>query len=152
MIEIRPAAVSDAGALAELRWEFRTSPGRDPAVEDHDAFVERCASWMRRELDGPTWRAWIAVDDGRIVGQVWAAIVPKIPNPVAERERHAYVSNFYVRPAARGGLGTRLLQHVLDWARANRIDYLVLWPSARSVSLYERSGFTRNGRVMELKV
>ena len=94
MIEVRPATPADASDLAELRWEFRTS--RAPAAEDREAFIRRCAEWMRRELtSGDSWRAWVAVSDRRIVGHVWLDTVEKVPNPVAERERHAYVSNLY---------------------------------------------------------
>ncbi|MBI3493077.1 MAG: GNAT family N-acetyltransferase [Acidobacteria bacterium] len=150
MITIRPASPEDAAALAELRWEFRA--GRDPAVETHDAFVERCTAWMRRELSIATaWRAWVAVRGPAIVGQVWLQTFQKLPNPSAERERHAYLSNLYVQPAERGGAGTPLLEAAIAWARANEMDYVILWPSARSVTLYERAGFTHRGRVMELK-
>src|SRR6185436_14386609 len=101
MIDIRPATPDDAPALAELRWEFRA--GRDPAVETRDAFVERCTGWMRRELAaGDPWRAWVALAGGRIVGQVWLDTLYKVPNPIAERERHAYLSNLYVTPDERG--------------------------------------------------
>jgi len=120
MIEVRTATPADAADLAELRWEFRT--GRAPAAEDHDAFIGRCAEWMQRELAAQSWRAWVAVDGGRIVGHVWLHTIQKIPNPIAERERHAYISNVYVIPAARGGLGTRLLQTALAWARENGVD------------------------------
>ena len=149
MTEIRRATLDDVAALAELRWEFRA--GRQPPVEAHEAFVARCNAWMRRELDRSAWRAWVAVSDGRIVGQVWVDLIGKVPNPVGERERHAYLSNLYVQPAARGGVGTLLLDAVLSWARANQIDRVVLWPSQRSVTLYLRHQFTRDGDVMELK-
>lgn len=149
MIEIREASPDDAAALAELRWEFRVS--RAPANEAHDAFVARCEAWMRRELASATrWRAWIAVVDDAIVGQTWVQTIGKIPNPVEERERHAYVSSVFVRPAFRGGVGSRLLEAAVAWAKANDIDRMILWPSARSVTLYERHGFTHHGDVMEL--
>src|SRR5262249_11934863 len=126
-VEIRSAAASDAQALAELRWEFRIA--RAPATEDHDAFVARCAAWMRDELSsGARWRAWLAVAEGAIVGQVWLQTIEKMPNPVRERERHAYVSNVFVRPASRGGVGTRLLDAAVAWARANEMDRVILWP------------------------
>jgi GNAT superfamily N-acetyltransferase len=151
MIEIRAATSADAAALAELRWEFRA--GREKATEAHDAFVKRCAAWMRGELaTGHAWRAWVAVRGGAIVGQVWANTIQKVPNPVAERERHAYLSNLYVRPSERGGIGTELVGTVLSWARANGIDRVVLWPSQRSVTLYLRYGFTHAGEVMELTI
>jgi GNAT superfamily N-acetyltransferase len=149
--EIRAAAVADARALAELRWEFRTT-GYD-ANEAHDTFVRRCTAWMLRELqDASSWKVWAAVDDEEIVGQVWLHVIEKIPNPIAELERLAYVSNLYVRPSARGGIGTRLLEGVLDWCRANEIDRVVLWPTKRSMTLYMRHGFARDGDVMELKI
>jgi len=149
MIEVRPALPDDAAALAELRWEFRIA--RAPANEAHDVFVARCGAWMRRELASAAhWRAWVAVAGGAIVGQAWVQTIGKMPNPVEERERHAYVSNVFVQPAFRGGAGRQLLEAALAWARANDIDRVILWPSARSVTLYERHGFTHNGDVMEL--
>jgi GNAT superfamily N-acetyltransferase len=106
---------------------------------------------MRRELESTTaWRAWVAVAGGEIVGQIWVQTINKIPNPVAERERHGYVSNVYVRPEHRGGAGSRLLETAIAWARKAQIDRVILWPSARSATLYERHGFTRQGDVMEL--
>jgi GNAT superfamily N-acetyltransferase len=148
---IRAATPDDAAALAELRWEFRIA--RAPATESHDHFVARCAEWMHRELaSGVRWRAWLAVVDGSIVGQVWLQTIEKMPNPVAERERHAYISNVFVRPEHRGGTGAQLLESTIAWARAEQIDRVILWPSARSVTLYERHGFTHHGDVMELAI
>jgi len=99
---------------------------------------------MRRELtEANAWRAWVAVADGVIVGHVWLLTIHKIPNPVDESERHAYLSNLYVKESKRGGTGTRLLEAALEWARANGIDRIVLWPSSRSVTLYLRHGFTQ---------
>jgi GNAT superfamily N-acetyltransferase len=150
MIDIRSATSADAGVLAELRWEFRA--GRQPPAEKHDVFVKRCAAWMRRELTSGNWRAWVAVVDGAVVGHVWMHTVQKIPNPVAEPETLAYLSNLFVRESLRGGLGTKLLDAALDWARSNQVDRIVLWPTPRSVTLYLRHGFSRGGEVMELKV
>jgi GNAT superfamily N-acetyltransferase len=150
MTTIRPATRDDAWALAELRWEFRAGRGA-PAVEDHDAFVARCAGWMRRELIAQApWRAWVAERDGQRVGQVWLDTLHKVPNPIGERERHAYLSNLYVTPAARGGIGTQLIEAALAWSRDNGVDRVVLWPTADSMSLYLRHGFRREGDVMEL--
>ena len=149
MSEIRVAVPGDADRLAQLRWDFRVA--RAPVQEDHDAFLRRCADWMRRELASQAvWRAWVAVAGEEIVGQLWLQTINKMPNPVAERERHAYVSNVYVEPDHRGGAGSRLLDTALAWARAEQMDRVILWPSARSVTLYERLGFTHHGDVMEL--
>ena len=148
MTDIRPAAPVDARALAELRWEFRA--GKTPPTETHDAFVDRCEAWMSVELARGVWRAWVAEEDGRVVGQIWLQVMSKLPNPAEEREHHAYISNVYVTPSARGGVGTRLLRTAIDWARSNNIDRVVLWPTVRSRTMYERHGFVANGGVLEL--
>ena len=147
--EIRAAVPGDAERLAQLRWEFRVA--RAPVQEDREAFLRRCTDWMRRELASQAvWRAWVATAADEIVGNLWVQTINKMPNPVAERERHAYVSNVYVQPEHRGGAGSRLLEAALAWVRAEKMDRVILWPSARSVSLYERHGFTHHGDVMEL--
>lgn len=151
MIDVREATPADAPALAELRWEFRS--GRAPNVETREAFVERCTAWMRRELSqATTWRAWVAERAGVIIGQVWLQTFQKLPNPTEEAEQQAYLSNLYVTPSARGGAGTKLLATAIAWARDRKVEYVVLWPSARSVTLYERHGFTQRGRIMELRI
>ena len=71
---------------------------------------------------------------------------------VAELETLAYLSNLYVKESARGGAGTRLLGAALTWARANRVERILLWPTRRSGTLYLRHGFSHGGEVMELRV
>ena len=103
-----------------------------------------------RRVDGARARRRRLACVGR--DQIWVDLIHKVPNPVGEADRHAYLSNLYVQPSARGGVGTLLLQTALAWARANGIDRVVLWPSARSVTLYRRHQFRRDADVMELNV
>jgi len=150
MTDIRPATPADADGMAALRWEFRAGRGVPP-TETREGFIARCTAWMVRELGSAgSWRAWVAVHDGRLAGQIWMHTIDKVPNPIDERERHGYISNLYVTPDLRGGVGSRLLTTTLDWAAANGIDRVVLWPSPQSKTLYLRHGFTRDGDVFEL--
>jgi ribosomal protein S18 acetylase RimI-like enzyme len=149
MIEIRAAFAADAEALAELRWEFRAS--RAAQTESRDEFMRRCADWMRAELSSGRWKAWVALEDARVVGQAWMYFMPKIPNPTAELERHAYISNVYVTPGSRGGVGSRLLAAALEAAKSERVDSIVLWPTNQSRSLYMRHGFVSNDSVLTFK-
>ena len=151
MTDIHPATPRDAPAMAQLRWEFRAGRGVPP-TETREDFVARCTTWMSRELGpGGSWLAWVAVHEGRLVGQIWMHTIDKVPNPIAEPERHGYISNLYVSPDLRGGVGSRLLKTTIDWAVANGIDRIVLWPSPLSKTLYVRNGFTPDGDVFELK-
>ena len=99
------------------------------------------------------WRCWIAEENGSFIGAVWLQLVEKIPNPRAEAEHHAYVTNFYVNESARGrGIGTRLLRTAIEWCRTRDVHAIILWPTDRSRSLYERHGFAVRDDLMELIV
>jgi ribosomal protein S18 acetylase RimI-like enzyme len=147
---IRLARAADARVLAALRYEFRG--GHAPPTESATLFVRRCTVWMRRALaKRGRWRCWVAVGPaGAIVGHVWVEIIEKVPNPGAEAERHAYVTNLFVQPAFRGGIGQRLLSAALGWCQAQGIGSVILWPTDDSRSLYARNGFVVSGDLLDL--
>ena len=148
---IRRAGPDDAPVLARLRFAFRAELG--DAIEPEDAFVARCAPWMAERLAGGPWRCWVAEEDGGIVGHAWVQLLEKVPNPVDEREHHAYVTNCYVRPDRRGGgIGGRLLSAALGWCEASGVDAVILWPSERSRPLYLRHGFAVRNDLLELRL
>ncbi|HET7229060.1 MAG TPA: GNAT family N-acetyltransferase [Longimicrobium sp.] len=146
-LTIRRATPDDADALARLRWEFRAGIGN--AREAEDAFVARCARWMRARLGYGVWRAWVVESGGELVGTAWLELIEKMPNPVTEFEVHGYVTNVYLREHLRGhGAGSRLLSTVLDECAAAGVHAAVLWPTERSRPLYARFGFEDRGEVM----
>lgn len=148
---IREATPADAKALARMRYAFRVQ--LDTPTEPQADFEERCARWMAERLFGTRWRCWIAEHAGRPAGHLWLQVIEKIPNPVAEREAHAYVTNVYVEPALRGqGTGGRLLDAAIAWCQASEIDAVILWPTPESRSLYERHGFAVSDDLLQLRL
>jgi GNAT superfamily N-acetyltransferase len=150
-VQIRAGGAADAAALAGLRLAFRSELA--PASEPAGAFIERCARWMAERLDeGQRWHCWLAESDS-ILGAIWVQLLEKIPNPAGESERHAYVTNFYVVPAARGlGLGSQMLGQVLAWCRHHGVDAVLLWPSPKSRPLYSRHGFRVDDDLLTLRL
>lgn len=147
---MRRATAADAGALARLRYEFRAALGS--AAESEAAFVGRAVLWMRaRLIAGGPWHCWVVeADGGDIAGHLWLQLIEKVPNPAPEFEQHAYITNVYVGPAARGaGAGQSLLDAALAFCREARVDSVVLWPTARSRTLYARYGFAVRDDIME---
>lgn len=144
---IRAATADDAPLLAQMRYEFRAA--ERGASEAREGFVARCAAWMRERLQRESWRCFVAVARGEIVGHVWLNLIDKVPNPGGdEPERHVYVTNLYVRPAARSGTGGALMEAALAWCREQKVDTVFLWPSERSRTLYARYGFGTTDAIM----
>ncbi len=151
-INARLATASDAPALARLRYDFRSSVG--VAGEEESEFVGRCRRWMETRLsEGGAWRCWVAERDEELIGNLWAQLIEKIPNPTTEPEHHAYLTNFYVAEGARGkGVGSALLSQALRWCETRGVHAAILWPTERSRSLYLRHGFAAREDLLELLI
>ena len=108
---------------------------------------------MEDHLKSDAWHCWVAEEAEQLIGAVWLQLVEKIPNPRSEAEHHAYLTNFYVDERARGrGIGSQLLSAVIAWCRTRDVHAIILWPTERSRSLYERNGFAVRDDLMELIV
>src|SRR6266571_5613114 len=110
---LRLATSADARTLAKLRYELRSTTGI--ATEREISFLDRCSAWMEEHLRKDSrWKCWIAESRGELIGCLWLQLVEKIPNPRAEAEHHAYLTNFYVQESVRGrGVGSQLLNEAI---------------------------------------
>lgn len=147
-IVIREATPADCDRLAALRYQFRSE--LEGSVENRNTFIQRCSAWMFHRLSAD-WKAWVAVRGGEIVGHVWLHLVEKLPNCNGEPELHAYITNLYVWPECRGGVGSRLLAQALNWLQHKSVDAVILWPTPRSRTLYLRHGFRQPHDILELR-
>jgi GNAT superfamily N-acetyltransferase len=149
---VRRAGPDDAIILASLRYEFRSAIGE--TIESPEEFVARCEGWMRDRLSNDDfWLAWVAEtpdEDGSLaIGAVWLQLIEKIPNPVVEKERHAYVTNLFVLESSRGkGAGSMLLDAAIAECVTRDVDTIILWPTPQSRTLYERHGFATTNAIM----
>ena len=150
--EVRLASAADALTLARLRYEFRSS--MRSVVERDEVFIERCAAWMQEHLRPESrWKCWIAEWEQTAVGNVWAQVVEKIPNPVGESEYYVYLTNLYVREELRRhGIGARLLAAALAWSSSVQVQAVILWPTERSKPFYVRHGFSEAHELMQLAI
>jgi GNAT superfamily N-acetyltransferase len=139
---IRRATSADAPALAQLRWDF--SPDEIAASgASFEPFRDDFSRFLEGAFAGGAWTVWVAEDaGGEIVANMYIQRVGKVPRPGRFGHAWGYVTNVYVAPAHRNhGLGARLLAAVVSWARAERLEHLALWPSAKAVTFYHRAGF-----------
>lgn len=109
---------------------------------ERPAYEQECARFIADAIGGHHWQIWVAEVDGAVVAQVFVALVEKVPRPVREHCRIAYLTNVYTLPAFRGrGLGHRLVRHAQEAARAADAELMLVWPSEDSADFYGRLGF-----------
>ncbi len=117
--EVRPARTDEVAEVAETyEWLF-APPGSRP--EDWDP--ERAAATLGRVIASETSTAFVAEDEGRLVG---LCTVYRDIDSVRFGQR-AWVEDLAVHPDWRSkGVGKRLLDTAKDWARDHGASHLEL--------------------------
>ena len=148
-MKIRECGVVDAAELARLRVEFLRELGQDLP----DDFVATLASWFGSALGTPRLRAWVAEDDGRIVGTTAINPFERIPNGRNPVGVGWYVINVYVLPQARGaGVAGALMGIVHAAAATDGVPVLELHASDHGRPIYERLGYVVPPDFMEYRL
>ncbi|MEZ5666688.1 MAG: helix-turn-helix domain-containing GNAT family N-acetyltransferase [Alphaproteobacteria bacterium] len=141
-IVLRPHRVGDMGWIVHrTALIYAETLGWTGAFEG--VFAEIVGRFLTR-FDPARERAWIAERDGTILGAVFLA---------RDSDAVARLRMLYVEPAARGhGVGTRLVDACIAFARASGYRRIVLWTydmlaSARRI--YQAAGFALVDEVEE---
>ena len=143
-IEIRPARPEDADDIARAHTGSAEAAYRRLAPPDRSGLDRRTRMW-RELLADPTSGAWVAADDGRIVGLLSIGAYRDDPDTGA-------VHAVYVLP---GWWGTGAGQRLLDVAHAelardfDQAYLTVLTANARARRFYERNGWIHEEDLVE---
>lgn len=140
---IRPATATDAPALAEI------ANHPDVAKNLMTMPTDSATDWAKR-LERYKY-SFVAVVDGEVVGMVGLA-----PGPLP-RMAHTGLLHIMVHPRCHGqGIGTALMGFVVDfadqWLMLRRLELSVFSSNPGAQRLYERFGFTVEGRKRESAV
>lgn len=131
---LRPLEVGDIGWITRRQGMlYAQDYGWD---ETYEALVAEILAAFVKSFD-PKWeRSWIAERDGEVVGSVFV---------VRKSDQVAKLRLLYVEPSARGlGIGKRLVEECIGFARAKGYKSLTLWTNdilTAARHIYQVAGF-----------
>lgn len=131
---LRPLQVGDVGWIVRRQGLiYAQDYGWD---ETYEALVAEILGAFVKSFDAKWERSWIAEREGEVVGSVFI---------VRQSDQVAKLRLLYVEPSARGlGIGKRLVEECIGFARAKGYRTLTLWTNDILVSarrIYEAAGF-----------
>lgn len=149
---VRPASVADAAVIAAHRASMFQDMGTVTSATA-PALRDMTIEYLQRALPSGEYLGWLMFETSTpemIIGGAGLFLrqIPPFPivhGPLAgtvAQGRQGIVMNVYVdRAWRRRGFANMLMQHVMDFARADGVESLVLHASKEGRPLYEQLGF-----------
>jgi GNAT superfamily N-acetyltransferase len=146
---IRFATLDDAEVISWHRARMFQDMGELPA-NLFEAFRASSCDQLRHLLERRRYVGWLLSLENapnKIIAGAGVHLRRVLPHPVENpaafaEGRHGIIVNVFTEPEwRRKGLAGMLLKHIIDWAREQKLDRLVLHSSDNGRALYERLGF-----------
>ena len=142
MIKYRLADINDLEELARIRVVFLEEANAVVGDDEKAVLYASNLEYFTRELNRG-FVAWLAVEEGEIVGTSGVSFYDYPPNKSAPTGKKAYISNMFTYPQHRGrGIATKLFTLTVDEAKLRGYEKVTLNATAMGRPIYEKYGFT----------
>jgi GNAT superfamily N-acetyltransferase len=147
-ITIRKGNLADIATILHHRRAMFFDMGHTDAAA-LDRMEASGEPWLHQAIAGGWYKQWLAEDGhGKIVAGAGVVVVPWPSHYFTADTRRAVVLNVYTEPEyRRRGIGRKVMQEVISWARKERFDRLYLHASDAGRPLYESLGFVANNEM-----
>ena len=141
-IEIRMAEAADIPELCRLRLAYLHEEfGGLPEAQAAE-IAAQLPPYFAAHLDKDCRTAAAVLPDGTLAANAILMISEKPANPFFPNGRSGYVLGVYTEPQYRGqGLATRMMQQILETAKAEHLSQVTLSASDMGKGVYEKLGF-----------
>lgn len=147
MYTIRRAEPKDIPSLADFREKmFRSFV---EASFDYDATKRETVKYLEKRIEQNEFVAWVAeTEEGRMIACSAISFYELPPKPWNLTGKYAYLSSMFTeRSHRRKGLGRRLLQAALDFAKESGIREVALHATEDGEPLYRSFGFRESNEM-----
>ena len=115
---------------------------REWDCEHIDRFIERCEQFFSETIASGEYVAWVAEEDGAIIGGGGALFRRALPSISLNDAAEVKIQSMYVVPEKRNaGIGAKLLGEIMEYLRERKIERVLLGPSQRAHGFYRAFGF-----------
>ena len=143
------AGIQDAAMLVRVRADFLACFG--PLTEKARAALDNYREYVLKGLHDGSFVLWIAEIGGATAATGSITFYRLPPTERRPNGKAAYIGNMFTYPPyRRQGLAAKLLELLLEEARAAGCGVVQLHTSSEGLPLYEKSGFAGAEDVMEV--
>lgn len=149
-MEFRKATPSDVEALSRLRADM---------IREEDDYSEaflgmiysNTKHYIENGMADKSYSAWVADDNGNIAAMGGVTFYTLPPNDWCPTGKTAYIGNVYTLPAfRRQGIASRLFALLIEEAKNNLCQRILLNASDMGRPLYEKFGFAGSPTAMAM--
>ena len=141
-MEYRRAKTEDIDELVKNRIDMRVEREEKQCPISLVDFGQRTRDYFMKHISDERFIAWLAIEDGKIVATSGMCIYCVPPTYDNIPGQVAYLVNMYtVKEYRNQGIGSKLLEYLVEEARNRGCIRLTLNTSSAGRSIYENYGF-----------
>ncbi|WP_349407497.1 GNAT family N-acetyltransferase [Pseudalkalibacillus sp. SCS-8] len=149
-MNIRLAENKDISQLVRMRWDFTIEYDESKKTASYDDFELECKAFLEDAIKGNQWFIWVAEVNERVVSHIYIELIHKVPRPGRQTYPFAFMTNVYtVKDFRNKRIGSKLLSTINEWAKENRYEFIIVWPSEESINYYKKNGYVHCTEPME---